>query len=432
MIKKKSGLLKSSAVNLILKPIGMIISFLYTPILLSYLGDEKYGIWITILSIINWITYFDFGIGNGLRNLLSIEIANSEYTEAKKSNSTAYIVLSIVSFLIFVVGVLIGRALNWKSILGTDLDVKPVIFISFIFICINFVLSLKNNAYYAIQMSEIVALSATLIQCLNLVGLIFISKVTSENLVIMGYLFGISGVAVNIAFSFILWWKRPYLIPNIKAHDRSKLKEILPVGMMFFILQMASLVLFTSDSILISSLYSAKQVTPYNTVYKVYGLSYSIFGALLSPFWSKYTVAYNNKQFTWINKTVKKLIYLWIVCSIGICISIPVYQTVSDIWLGVHLHYDKYLIILMAFYNILLIYSGIISTVLNGIGELKGQMVIAIVQAVINIPLSVLFAKALDLKTAGICLGTVVCLLFGCVTMTYIYYRKVVIKIDGE
>ena len=41
MIKKKSGLLKSSAVNLILKPIGMIISFLYTPILLSYLGDEN-------------------------------------------------------------------------------------------------------------------------------------------------------------------------------------------------------------------------------------------------------------------------------------------------------------------------------------------------------------------------------------------------------
>lgn len=429
-MKKKSGILKSSVMNVILKPVGMFISFVYTPMLLSYLGEEKYGIWVTILSIINWIAYFDLGIGNGLRNLLAIEIANSEYDEAKKSNSTAYMVLSIVSLIIFVVGVFVGSLLNWKSILGTNLNVKPVILISFLFICVNFVLSLKNNAYYAIQKSEIVALNATLIQLINLIGVFLISRITTGNLMLMGCLFGISGIFINIVFSFSLWRKKTYLIPNTKSYDRSKLNEILPVGIMFFVLQMAALILFTSDSILISSLYSAKQVTPYNTVYKVYGIAYSIFGALLAPFWSKYTVAYNNKQFNWICKMVKKLVGIWIGCSVVVLASIPIYQKVSDIWLGTHLYYDKYLISFMAIYNILLIYSGIMSTVLNGIGELKGQMVIGIIQAIVNIPLSIFFAKVLNLKTAGICLGTVVCLVFGCITMTYIYYRKV--KVDAK
>lgn len=425
--KKKSNVLMSSIVNLILKPIGMLISFLYTPILLSYLGQEKYGVWVTILSIINWITYFDLGIGNGLRNLLAVEIAKENYNEAKKSNSTAYIVLSVVTIVILVIGIIIGSLINWKSILGTKLNIEIVILISFLFICANFVLSLQKNAYFAVQESEFVALNATLVQLVNLIGVIAISKILSGSLLSMALLFGISGVLINIVFSAFLWMRRNYLIPSVKYFDRNKLKDILQMGLMFFVLQMTSLILFTSDSILISSMYSAVQVTPYNTVNKVYGITYSFFAALLAPFWSKYTVAYNAGQFEWINKTVKKLMYLWMGGSLCILGSIPIYQKASDIWLGTHLYYDKYLISFMAIYNVLMIYGGIISTVLNGIGELRGQTILAIIQAIINIPLSIYFAKNLGLKTAGICLGTICCMLLSNIVMTIIYFKKLVI-----
>ena len=48
---KNNKLSKSVLLNVLLKPIGMIISFLYTPLLLNYLGDEKYGVWVTVLSM---------------------------------------------------------------------------------------------------------------------------------------------------------------------------------------------------------------------------------------------------------------------------------------------------------------------------------------------------------------------------------------------
>ena len=45
------------------KPLSMIISYIYVPIALDYLGVEKYGIWSTILTILSWISYLDIEIG---------------------------------------------------------------------------------------------------------------------------------------------------------------------------------------------------------------------------------------------------------------------------------------------------------------------------------------------------------------------------------
>ena len=49
---KRSKLGQSMLKNMLLKPIGYVLNLAYTPLLLSYLGDEKYGLWATILSII--------------------------------------------------------------------------------------------------------------------------------------------------------------------------------------------------------------------------------------------------------------------------------------------------------------------------------------------------------------------------------------------
>ena len=48
------------------------------------LGDEKYGIWATILSFISWIYYCDLGIGNGLRNKLASTIVIGDKEASKK------------------------------------------------------------------------------------------------------------------------------------------------------------------------------------------------------------------------------------------------------------------------------------------------------------------------------------------------------------
>lgn len=68
-------LYKNIGINVILKPLTMLLSMIYIPVLLDYLGDEKYGVWATISAFVNWFSVFDIGIGNGMRNKLAESLA---------------------------------------------------------------------------------------------------------------------------------------------------------------------------------------------------------------------------------------------------------------------------------------------------------------------------------------------------------------------
>ncbi|GAH31869.1 unnamed protein product, partial [marine sediment metagenome] len=61
-----------------LKGISILISFLLVPLVLNYIDITKYGIWLTLSSIIGWFGFFDIGLGNGLRNKFAEAIAKDQ------------------------------------------------------------------------------------------------------------------------------------------------------------------------------------------------------------------------------------------------------------------------------------------------------------------------------------------------------------------
>ena len=75
---------KNIALGLVYKPLSMLLSYLYIPVALAYLGDEKYGVWATVLSVLSWISLFDIGIGNGLRNKLAENLKNYDSLKTRK------------------------------------------------------------------------------------------------------------------------------------------------------------------------------------------------------------------------------------------------------------------------------------------------------------------------------------------------------------
>ena len=414
------NLIKSIGLNVIMKPMAMIISLIYTPLLLNYLGDEMYGVWVTILSIVNWVNSFDVGIGNGLRNELVKDLNEKDKDAAKKSISTAYLSLTVITGAIFLVISIVSMFADWNSILNTQLEIRNTLFLSFLFICINFVIALYKNIYYAIQKSEIVATVGLIVQLLNLVGVFFARYFISDvyRLVSMAYIFGLTSFITNVAYSVALWIKYPYTIPRLNGFSKARLNAICSLGIQFFIIQIAGIVLFTTDSVLISHLFTPAKVTAYNTVNKVFSAIFTIFMAVMVPMWSRFSLEKEKGNYSWMKNTIKKLLILWACFSIGTLILVPIYPWISSVWLGRKLQYYKGIVILMALYMITYMYSGIFSTIINGLGEIKIQMYLSIFSAFINIPLSVFLARNMGMLTTGIALGTLISILIGNVVFT--------------
>jgi Na+-driven multidrug efflux pump len=64
----------------------------------------------------------------------------------------------------------------------------------------------------------------------------------------------------------------------------------------------------------------------------------------------------------------------------------------------------------MAIFIIISIWNNNYALFVNGIGKIKLQMYTAIIAGIINIPISVYFAKSLHYGSGGVILGTVVSL----------------------
>lgn len=422
-------LVKSMAVSVLCQPISAIIGLIYTPLLLAYLGNEKYGVWSTILSIISWINYFDVGIGNGLRNMLTRDIAQNDYRSAQKSVSTAYVAISAISIVSLVGALIIGSFFDWNVVLGSNLNVEPALVISYIFICINFVLQLSNIQCHAIQKTEIVPIVGIVIQLINLSGIIVLDKLGGDELVQLAILFGMSSFIVRLSLSGAIWRKRRYLVPQFRCFDRLRLKNICNLGVGFFLIQISALVLFSTDSLIVSYLYGAESVTPYNTVYGVFNMIYAAFAAAMAPLWGRFTVAKEQNEFAHIRKMVINTKYLLIPLALGTIFLGLIYEDFAYIWLGKQLDYPVGLVACMAIYTISNMYAAIYSTVFNGLGIIRLQTIQAVCMAIINIPLSIFFARDCGMGSTGVCLATALGSIIGNVVFTFYFSRIIGRKI---
>lgn len=420
---------KSALVNMVLKPISAILSLIYTPILLQYLGNEKYGLWATILSIITWINFFDVGIGNGLRNLLSRIIAEGKKDDAKKSVATAYIMLTIIAVVLFCILLCIGFIADWSKVFSTTVQMRPVMIITFAFVCINFVLALSNTLLYSLNQSEKVSVRNCLAQLLNIIGILVIREFSDENLVAMSILFGGSSTVLYIWNSILIFRAHPFLVPTLSDFDRSKVEDICSVGIEFFIIQLMGLLLFTTDNIIITHFLGAEIATPFAITNKVFNTMYAVFAAFIVPYWSRTTVAVYENDIKWIKNSIKKV---FMVGGVFICSYIGmgfVFYPVMKFWLNRELYYQPGLVLVMIVFYIFYTVLGAECQFINGTGHIRIQLIVYIIIGVANIPLSLLLGIKAGLGSMGIRLATTLLVGFAIVVLG-INLKKIINKME--
>lgn len=396
--------------NFILRIIGMGLSFIYIPQILKFLGEKNYGVWATILSILSWINFCDVGIGNSLRTTLVEYIEKKENKLAKQMVSTAYINIGIISVGLFLFLLVSLNFINSSKLLKIEyLNLNNILLISFTFVILNFILSLCKPIYYALQKPYIVSFIEILTQIFNIVGiLIFINLNIDKSLIYIALLYGSGTFLNNLIFSMFIFKKYKYLVPSLKEYNRDLNYKIGNLGIKFFILQIVAVILFTTDSIIITRLFGPEEVTPYNIASKLFGTIIVMYGILLTPIWSKISQEKNRKNFKNIKKILKNLQMFYLVVILGIVIMYFIYPYISFFWLKKEIIYPKYLLTNIVIYVLLSIWCNNYSCIMNGMGEVDLQVKIAIIQGILNIPISIYLAKFFGV--AGVIMGTNVCM----------------------
>lgn len=408
-IKAKKNILAT----FLLKGISIPISLIIVPLTINYINPSRYGIWLTFTSIVGWFSFFDIGFGNGLRNKFAESIAKGEVEKAKIYVSTTYAILSIIAAFILILFFCINPYLNWPKILNTSSDMADelrvlasIIFSSF---CIQFVLRLITTIITANQEPAKASIFNLIGSISSLIIILILINTTSGNLVYLGIAFSIPPVIVYIASS-TWYYNKGYkkYAPSIKYVRFGFASSLMSLGLKFFIIQIAFVILYQTDNMIIAQLFGPAQVTPYNIAYKYFGIIPMILGIFLVPFWSAFTEAWGKADIVWIRNAMKKLKTLWVLFSIVTLIMLLSANFIYKIWVGKELEIPVSISITVALYIIINAWNSIHSIFLNGVGKIKLQLYVSIFDMIINIPLAVFLGKTFGISgviLSGVILG---------------------------
>jgi O-antigen/teichoic acid export membrane protein len=409
---------KNMFISIFFKAATILLSFLIVKVTYLSLNAEKNGVWMTMLPILSWISMFDVGLGNGLRNRLSESLSRNDIKHSKIYVSTAYALISIVVFFLMIISVIVIHFSNMAVIfnVGANLgiEIKYSLLWVVIFYLVNFLLSLINSIAFAYQDSAIPEIIRFFTNLLILIAFYIVSRVAKENLLVIGFLYSFITLLITLIASVYLFGNRyKKITPSYKDVNMKFVKSLFSLSIGFFVIQIAGIVIFTTDSMIITQVLSPAEVTPYQFVYKLFSIFTIGFGIILAPLWSGFTDAYVKKDAAWIKKALKNLILLMIPLTFGVILMILITRPIIKIWIGKDLGESTLLIILVGLYTIQGCWNNIFANFVNGIGKLKVQMYTAIIGGVINIPLSVYFARNCGLGSSGVILGTIISLMLG-------------------
>lgn len=415
------------SLTFVYKALAIGLSFLLVPLTINYLNIEQYGIWMTLLSIMSWVAFFDIGLGNGLRNKLAEAVAVNDIKLAKTYVSTAYIAISVMALLFFVILLAVLPVVNWTKVFNTtspdNAELLKLVFVVGFFFLFNFVLSLCNQMFYAYQEASLATMGSVLLNLFALIVIYILIHYTSGSLFYLGICYGLSMVLSNLLLIYYFFKKHRAIIPSTKYIDLGKIRDIAMLGIKFFIIQIAVLIIFATDNMIITQVLGPAEVTPYNVVFKLFSIITIGHGILVAPLWSAYTEAYAKGDINWIRSTLRKLNMLMIPIIIAVLILIIFARDIIDIWVGPNIKFPYLLVVFMGIYVAISVWNNIYAYFVNGIGRVEPQLYSAIIAGVINIPLSVYFAKSLAMGISGVILGTIVSLsLFAIIGPIQSYY----------
>lgn len=418
----------------VVKGIALFVTLYTLPAYIAFFNNsEVLGLWFTILSLLTWILNFDLGIGNGLRNYLSASLVHGDYIECKRYISSAYFSIGAIVLTISIVFLVVSDNLNFNFLLNIDeaLVSSNALYVSvvivFVGVMLQFWLKLINSILYAMQKSSV---NNFLMLCTNVLILLYVKFAPSysndENIVAMAIVHTLAVLLpLLIATICVFAGKLRTAIPSPKYVTLYHIKKVLSLGGAFFIIQIAFMVIMSTNEYLISTTTGNSDVIPYQAYYKLFSIGSTIFALALTPIWSVITKAKAENNYMWIKKTFFKFSYIAIAFCLGELVLIFLTKPLMTLWLGdsvAEIDINYTISAVFAFYAVTMIIVSLLSSIANGLGTLKTQATSYILGALLKIPLAFLFVDLIG-GWIGVVVANVVCLLIYCIVQPFILLR---------
>lgn len=415
------------------KGVSGLSLFVSIPILLSYLGNSNYGLWVLIFTVFQWVLVMDFGIQSTLKTKIPI-LFSEKKTELiagyikQTYQYSSYIALFIfIGFAALVYFVDLRQGLNINF--HTYAFVNKLILINVFFFCINSVAGIHKSLYVSFLKGKYAEQSLAVNQFgfLILIGItaLFFKDIEVEmKLISISLINGVFCLLVNLFYTFRFFKIEKINFYDLKKYSGLAISGTLKIGIKFMVIQLGMMLFFTVDNYIISNNFEPKSIVAYDTINKIFQLPVMIIYASLSPLWSMFAKDYIEKNHANLKLNFKKFNCYFVAILLFVFLLAVFCETIIGYWIKSPLIIPTNLIMLIAIITCFRIFTTFYTFFLNGIGKINKFMFLVIVSLICKLPLTFLFIK-LGYGINSVAIATVIILTFWMIIIPIESYQTI-------
>ncbi len=335
---RRAGITASS--SFIAKALNILISFLTVPLTVHYLGAERYGVWLTISSLITWMSMTDFGLaGNALINVLAETTGKEDRKAAQHYCASAFWALTGISAVAAIISVSAFRFVPWRAVFRVSAatsthELQFACALTLGFFVLNFPLSMQNSIYSAYQDGFLSNIWGIGTNAAALTALVIVSRTHGG---LPQLVLALSGTRAVIAIAnYIFMFRRYYwLLPVPSAVRWQDVKRLFSLGGKYLVTQLASLGMYQSQPIIITQLLGPAKVVIFVVAYKIVALPIDLCFMATQPFISAFGEAKARNDWRWIRGAYRNATLACLGFGIPLLALVTIFaKPVIRVWAG--------------------------------------------------------------------------------------------------
>ena len=412
--------------------VNTLMTFIYTPFLIKYLGKSEYGLYTISLSIMSYLSMLDLGFGNSLVRYISKFKALKNKEEESKINGLFLIFYLVVGALTLLIGFIlyknIGLLFGNKFTLNELHSIKIIITILIINIAISFPLSVFGSYVIASEkfaFQKILLIIKAIAYPICLLYILF----NGTNAIMVVLLISIFNLLLNLGN---LYYSLVHLDMHFKINKGcfKYFKEIFSYTFFIFLAIIVDNVYNNTDQIILGAVCGTAVVAVYGLFTQVRVLyeqmSTAISGVVLPKVVTMVEQKQSDKEVsTYFNNVSKIQMVIMFLILFGFIVLGKPFVT---LWGGPDYVNAYYIALIILIPSTIPLTENIAISIIQAKNKHQFRSIIYLIIAILNIFISIPLAKAYG--GIGAAIGSAVALVLGnIIIINWYYYKKVNIDV---
>ena len=407
---------------------SMLMTIVSVPLTLNYLGTERFGLWMTVTSVVAMLTFADFGIGNGLLTVVAEASGRDDQKAIRQYVSSAFAILSgIAVCMLLVFFVFVYPLVSWTQVFnvhspGAQAEAGPAI--AALVICVAGSVStlIVPRVELALQHGFINNLFVTIGLFISIAAIWAVSR-QRGSVALLIFAMSVTPVVVGCINGILFFRRNHQYRPAWTLVNKDAAKRILNTGVLFVLLQLGLSISFASDKLIIARLLGAEAVASYSVYERVFGVGTNLMLVMLMPIWPAYAEAWARRDAEWVRRALRRSLSLSLGISAVFAALIIVFgPLIVRVWTHKDIRVEPIVLYGLGIWCVIQCTVNALSMLLNGLHMIKIQVIAAMLTACAGIPLKFVLIRHVG-PAGGVLASSVVATVFSLLPFSVVVWR---------